>query len=119
MIKHRGNVALFYIVLIFLFVIVISYTSMILLSSNKIIKSTVASEQAYNNAQAGWIYVYRNIIQKEGSNAQDRKVVLNFDNINKVEIVFKNRKYEKKFLITITGRSGAYVKSIYKEISYR
>ncbi|SHF02363.1 hypothetical protein [Caloramator proteoclasticus] len=117
--KSRGSVATYYILIAFLLITLVFMTTSILMSSNIIQNSTLLSEQAYNNAEAGLVYVYRNIIKGEGEIAKDRTVVLNFDNNNSVEVVFKNKKYEKKYSISVKGRCGTYIKSIYKEISYK
>ncbi|WDC83778.1 hypothetical protein PL321_14810 [Caloramator sp. mosi_1] len=117
--KSKGNIVIYYILIAFLLITLIFMTTSILISSNRIQYSTLLSEQAHNNAEAGLIYAYRNIIEMEGEKAIDRYLVLNFDNNNSVELIFKNKKYEKKYTISVKGKCGTYIKSIYREISYK
>ncbi|MBZ4662422.1 MAG: hypothetical protein JG776_104 [Caloramator sp.] len=117
--KSRGSVAIYYIIIAFLLITLVFLTTSVLMSSNIIQNSTLLSEQAHNNAEAGLIYVYRNIIEREGEIAKDRTIDLNLDYNNSVEVVFKNKKYEKKYTISVKGICGTYIKSIYKEISYK
>ncbi|MCX7695070.1 MAG: hypothetical protein N2Z71_05115 [Caloramator sp.] len=117
--KSRGSITIYYILIAFLLITLVFMTTSILMSSNRIQSSTLFSEQAHNNAEAGLIFAFRNIIDKEGEKATDRTIILNFNEYNSAEVVFKNKKYEKKYTISVKGKCGIYIKSIYKEISYK